>query len=381
MFPYISIYNYFASGIQIYPFIICSIYLILNSCKNIKVINFKKNDALIISLLVIIYIKFIFFSNFDNQELRILFAFSSFFVFYIYGIYYFKKNIQSSEYLFLFGLIVYFVCALIQYFVDANYFSFISSREYAYDKIDGRGVESITPEPTFFALINFYIYYIIVIYVKPTFKTSLLSTFLYISNLLLSLSSTVIISSVIAFIFLIPKKILLILIIFLYVVLQLFSSLLIFEDYSETIRVNKLIIEIIKSMNNVHFDTISGLININDLSLVDRVNHILFSFYMGYNNILGNPLDSWCAFIDQSNINYITCGGPQPFSFFGAITFFCGIAGYLFFISFYTNFIKNKSNYHKYLSILLALLLIQCNSIALPIIGFIYGLNRANSKT
>lgn len=359
LFPYISIFNFFHSGVQVYPFIFGFFFLILQSKDKFKELIYPQ-----IYVLIFLSILVNFILNISIESLRVLFSFTSFFMFYLFGqLIDENKNFKK---IILLSLYLYFIFGFAQYFYP-DLFLPVSSREYSYNRIGGRGVESVTPEPTFFGFIGFFIFYLAYTSNSTSKIYRGLISMLFFMILVISKSSSLIITLIISFILRLLK----------YPVLGSILLLMIFEFQDS--RFNELFQKIFSNIANVGFSIKSGLLNIPDLSITDRLNHIIYSHYLGISSLFGNPLDSWRNFIDTTNISYITYGGPQPFSFFGGVFYFTGVLGFLFLKKYFDLFLSTRDRIPP-ITIAFTLLLFQSTQISLPIIGLIFGITEKRKK-
>ncbi len=290
----------------------------------------------------------------------------------------FKLKGVSFKFLF-FVILIWFLVALVQRFLYADFLSFLLSRNSG-SGFMGRGVNSLAPEPTFYGttILLFTIIYFLNFYNRHDHKFVL--AILFLQLFILSLSSTIFavlsISFVIYFLIKIFKmeigsnSIILILVSFLvlFILYQIFS-----ESIIET-RIYKILDILISNPELILLDE----------SINERVNHALFpllSLYdnfglpMGYGNfqdyILKKTSDpNYYFFFERLYIDHY----KKVMSGYGAVFFELGIFGMSVPYYLYIIFRKTlKNNYFLLIFITLNLLLFTSISFNNPLILFVFG--------
>lgn len=376
LFPWIQIYPKNETGIQPYV-LLFSLLLFIFNYKFIK-----------ISYSVIIFIFYILIISILDQynflTIRALLAYFSFFfcytIFYNFLNYTNTKNFNIKKIIIIVSFI-YILAGLIQIYYDPDFFINFSNREKGYNLYQGRGVESLTVEPTYlgfhaiFIFIFYFLYqnydYVYKIRLINFIKENKLTIFLLLFLLIfISRSASAIGSLIIIFLlfYFLKKKIMFFFILFFCFV---FAYIFSFEiEFLEQYRAYY----IIKNIFNPE------IIFLDD-SVKDRLLNIFVSFYYGFLNPFGNGFN---AFRDAlQDFSYImVLNSSRITGFLGTFSFELGVIMLLIFIYLFIikPILKIHSNLKFFLFTSLMLLLLQSIPVSYPLIASILALINHSSK-
>lgn len=280
---------------------------------------------------------------------------------------------------FFFTIIVWFCVAIIQRFFYPNFLSFLLTRSIG-SGFMGRGVNSLSPEPTYYGSIIVLFTMIYYLNYPNESNRKLILILLFVQLFFLSLSSTVFAVLLLSFIFYVFIKILKFqvgikpIITFFFFVFTIYIFYLIFYDTLIETRIYKILDILISKPEIILLDE----------SINERVNHALFPLISIYDNfglpngygnfqeyIIKKSSDpSYYFFFERLNIEHY----KKVMSGYGAVFFELGIFGII--IPYYLyNVFKNLLNKNIYLYIFIALNLLLFTSISLnnPLILFLFG--------
>lgn len=278
------------------------------------------------------------------------------------------------------GNIAYIFAALIQFFYNQHYLTFLVTPNSFLDP--SRGMSSLTPEPTFFAITLFFwswIYLIIYDY-RPNKLIIYLLIINLLSIILLSKSTMVIVFLLVSTLFFLLKNIkkkkiffLIFLSIFL-VFITLFSILTLYPEsrFSRLTNIYTLI------DGNV-IEKLMIIINF-DASINDRISNALFPYFgLFYNYGMPGGLDSFydtSIYLSNKSEGYFWAGlgSNKILSFIGTFIYELGFISLFLFYYFY-DFLKDHNNQNRIFEIILLFILLNSAvPIGFPFIGIMIAL-------
>lgn len=354
------------SEIQPHAFFLGIIFLII--WKNVKFIK----EFYLLLFVTIVSIPLLAMNTFTIVHIKEVYAYFSFLILSIVSYNYFIKYGEIKYSFYRNILLAYLLVGLIQMFIDPNFFHIFLARELGYDGFQGRGVESMTTEPTYYGLILLFISILIFNSLKITKKEkNKLYIIIFISILFISKSTTGILGLLIYIFFLNIKINIKTLFYFIFTILILGTLFLNYQEEVSKMRVFKII--------NYLWD--GGIMNLieTDESSNDRILHVFFSLKGFFDNtFLPNGYSVWHDYIQSQaslgyDVQYVSSSANKIFPFLGTILFELGIIS--FFIIFYIFYILHKrfkdKNYIAH-NIIFIYILFQALTVAYTFIPFIF---------
>ncbi|HIP33363.1 MAG TPA: hypothetical protein EYG89_01200 [Bacteroidia bacterium] len=354
------------SEIQPHAFLLALILLIVW-----KKIKFTKEFYLLL-FVAIVSISLLAMNTFTIVHIKEIYGYISFLIISIVSYNYFIRygEIQYSFYRNI--LLAYLIVGLIQMFIDPNFFHLFLAREVGYDSFEGRGVESMTTEPTYYGLILLFIF--ILIYNSFSISSSnkiKLYILIFISILFISKSTTGLVGFFIFLFFHFLKINLKNIIYLLLLTIILIGLIYIYNDEIQKMRVFYL-------LEHLYNGGLSALIKY-DQSSNDRLLHIFYSL-KGFidNSFLPNGYSSWNNYIQVQaslgdDVQYVSSKANKIFPFLGTILFELGILGFpIIFYIFYVLKKRFKNNEYIAHTVLFIFILFQALTIAYTFIPFIF---------
>ena len=264
-----------------------------------------------------------------------------------------------------FSVIIYLIIGLIQIVFDVNFLSFLLSR---ISSFGGRGVTSLTPEPTFYGIVCLFL---ILLFLTLDIKNKSIFIYLLLFQIFFIAQSSMVILFLLIFgfyyaIFKFNAKILLFLIMALCIAMVIFVTL---DSYHYDARVLHLFNQAI-----THPETL-----MSDGSINPRIGSIYFSI-MGFIDNFGMPngfgafSNYWATELPKQDI-FIQSSNTPPvriMSFYGSILFELGVVGLLIPISYSIILLRAyKKNIKNFLLFFFFLntILFTAIPVSLPLVG------------
>lgn len=359
-FPYLKILP-LPTDTQPYALIISMVIFFLYLLKNKKI-----NQKFLISLLFVFLAFLIFLIDINMTSLRSMAGYLSLFFLQYAFFLIIKKEKNIRKKFIKVSMNIWFVVGLIQSYIKKDFLSFlIADMRTSPD----RGVTSLAPEPTFYAIVI--LFYILIISIFFKGKEKKYYTFNGLIQIILFSKSTMVLLFLLIFFTLrIITKIKIQHVIYFTIILTIMSSIInIYSEYFEGLRYYK--------MFKLIWENPLGFFLI-DASSNDRFSHVFFSV-KGFldNYFLPNGFSSWSDYLTKElthykNIFFYVSTG-RIMSGFGSLIYEMGIVGLLFIIYLNKNinsFFCKKSNKLFYI-IFINLLMFTAIPIAFPIFNFL----------
>jgi hypothetical protein len=319
-------------------------------------------------------------NDFTIVHIKEVYGYTSFFLLSVisYNYFIFYGEIKYKFYRNI--LFIYMLVGLIQLYIQPNFFHIFLARELGYNGFQGRGVESMTTEPTYYGLILLFIF--ILVYnslVLSNNQKNRLYLLITISLLLVSKSTTAIVGFFIFLLFDFIKINIKLLIKFLFF---LIASIFIFHYYYQDI----ITLRVFKLFEFLLTGGIVELIN-KDQSSNDRILHVVFSI-KGFFDSFGLPhgFSAWNDYIQlQSSLGYdtkyISSEANKILSFIGTLLFELGVFSFPIFIYIFLVLKRRfKIRFLLTFSILFIYILFQALTISYTFIPFILSFFLYQSK-
>lgn len=301
-----------------------SIFL-LTSFKN----TFYKQDIFIFFLPLIAMIVWLLFSRniLDFVALRALVNYSTISICLFAFLMFFRKY-EFPMGLFIGINITYLIVGITQLYIPDIVSSIVISRGLGET---GRGVTSLTPEPTFFGIFLFFISFIFLVQseFKPSYKISILIFLNIIAIILLSKSSTVLLFVLLSIPVILATRLRLITLI-LIILLSTMTAFILYYYFLEDTRI-MILFELLREQG------IAKLIFI-DASVNDRVANVVYPIHGFYlNNFLPSGFHSFTQTHSYLNDYYLGffnygSGSTSILSYLGAFLYELGFMGLFFLI-------------------------------------------------
>ncbi len=359
-FPYLKIIP-LPTDTQPYALIISMIIVFFYLLKN-KKIHYK----FFITLLFVFLAFLVFLIDINMTSLRSMAGYLSLF-FIQYAFYLLIKREKGIRKNFIkISMNIWFIVGFIQSYIKKDFLSFLIADMRT---TSNRGVTSLAPEPTFYAIVI--LFFIIIISIFFEGKEKNYYTINGLIQIILFSKSTMILLFVLIYFALkiITKLKIKYVIYFVLIMLVIFSALNIYSEYFENIRYYQMFKLILK--NPFNFFLI-------DASSNDRFAHIFFSI-KGFvdNNFLPNGFSSWSEYLTKELIYYgdifFFVSKGRIMSGFGSIIYEMGFIGLLFIMYLNKNiysFFKKNSDKIFYIAFI-NLLMLTAIPIAFPIFNFL----------
>jgi hypothetical protein len=340
---------------------------------------FKRITHFIFFISIILLVLLFKAQDFDFSFYRAAASYLAFFV-VVSASYIYIKRYGIPIRLMVAGNIAYICAALLQFFYNQHLLSFLVTPNSFIDP--SRGVSSLTPEPTFFAITLFFwswIYLIIYDYRPNKFIIYLLFINL-LTIILLSKSTMVIVFLLITTLFYLLKNIKkkkILFLIFLSIVLVFISLFSILTLYPES-RFSQLT-NIFMILDGNIIEKLIVIINF-DASINDRILNALFPYFgFFYNYGMPGGIDSFydtSVYLSNKSGGYFWAGlgSNKILSFIGTFIYELGFISLFLFYYFY-DFLKDHNNQNRIFEIILLFILLNSAiPVGFPLIGIMIAL-------
>lgn len=382
LFPYINIIKT-NTDIQPYSFLLGLGLLVLFLLKG----KLRISKRQVFFLLIPVIVALLFLVNEPNfNSARGAYGYVAFLVLYIVSFELAARGYTYSNNVLFSTIITYGVAGLIQLFYSPSFFHNLGllSREQGYAGFQGRGVESLTAEPTYYGFILLLL--AIMMEINKDKNKDKMKKYVYVvftfaifaQLILISKSSSALLTLALSFpIIFLNKKRITILFKILTIIIVIFVILLIFvpqENFNSLLenRYISLFSKLLKGSNILEIDP----------STSDRFFAIYFSLKLSIESFLiphgfNAWLDAVYAQIQTTHfeiINLAASDNPRILSYIGSFTFELGI----FSLPLLYLLLKPRTQLGMIISpirltILTLILLLQAIPVSLPIIPFIFG--------
>jgi len=264
------------------------------------------------------------FGGFGFNHIREFYGYVSFLLLSIISYNYFFYRGEPTYIFYRNVLVAYLLVGIVQMKYDSDFFHFFLARDKGYGGFQGRGVESITSEPTYYGLILLFI--TILIYSSKYMasnKKYLLYVLVAVSLLIVSKSTTAIFGFVL-YVAILNLRLNFKMIVFVFVCSAGVGFF--YFMFSSEIEASR----VFRVFNIIWNLGIDGLIKY-DQSSNDRILHVFFSL-KGFvdNYLLPNGYDSWAGYIQRQSVlgydvGYVSTRLGKIFPFIGSILFELGV--------------------------------------------------------
>ena len=372
-FPFISVINL---GTDMQPYGLIMAFILFFSFKNITF-----SSVSIYLLLILFFSIFIFLgSGINFGSFRSLFNYTQLFFISFVGYQVLKTERINFEFFLKSIIIIWFLVGLIQIFFDPAFLTFLARDARALSST--RGVVSLAAEPTFYGIVLLFFMFFLF---HTNYKNKNYFIFICIFGIIFFAKSSMVflmLLIMIFFYFLTHFNIRSILYVITFFIIAPFFII----EFMPTTRIAYLINEVIYRPSSLLMDS-----SIKDLSIVDRLFHILFSL-KGFidNSMMPNGFLSWETFLSNQIREYTASGiippdyaqdysrarGGRIMSGYGAAFFELGIIAVLIpisLISLYYSLYKNDLKKFFFFSFFINAIMFSGISTGFSIFAFYIG--------
>jgi len=362
-FPYLKILPYVGGEVQPNA-AIASLFLIVLMGKIVA-----KRVFFALMLVAVFSLAFVFVGSSVFYSVRGAYTYISFYLTTLAAYLYFKTYGELS-YLFLRNvLLVYLIVGLVQLYLDPDFMHFLLVREKGYGGIGGRGVESLTSEPTYYGIILLLVFfYVLSSYDLTNSQKFRLNILTLVSLVFVSRSTTAIFGLAIYAISLIISRRML------SYILPAFVLLLVVIIGFEDVLVESRLFRVLGYLVD---GGVRGLVD-SDQSSNDRLLHVFFSLKGAVDNyFIPRGFDAWAGYVESQamqgyHVDFVSTKQGKIFPFIGAVLFELGIVGFLLLFYIYYVLYKRYNGFDGLsATALLTYILFQALTVAFPLVPFI----------
>lgn len=332
------------------------------------------NKTAIVLLIISTLACLLFFKSISFTSVRSLFGYVGFFLISATS-YHFTKKTEISFELLLGILISYLLISIIQMYVDSEIVHFLLSREHSMSQSQGRGVESLTAEPTFYGFLLLLIVPFVLVgdftRRQTFFLLGLIVLQLFIFSKSASAIGSLIISCSIILIFYVKQATL---------VAIIFSAIAGFIFFF-----NPELVEESRAYKILSLLYEKGFIELTqkDPSARGRLYHIFFSIYGAFENyFIPQGFDTFEYYMDQKRLEFsflrwewVKYDHGRILSFIGSLLFEMGILGFLIIYMFFKHIWTAALSLKKkvFLFTFFIVILLQAIPVNMPLIPLFFG--------